>query len=542
MLMANNDIFKKVPIQVPNRSGFNEDSENLFTAMVGTLTPCHVDELNPGDTVSLGVSSQLQLPPMATDFYGRVRAHFETFFCPYRLLYGGWQKLITHPTQGAQYPVGTPLTEMPKYLPEILVPDANVVAGTLSDYLGFRPGPSQSGVTALPNPFRFLAYHMIYRFWYRNSLVQVDPFSDRGLTSVSQVLTANNLPAFLPHSSFAGSSPVSIGDSQSYNQATAFLDGVRIWETRQRLWDRDYFTNATPLPQAGDPASVAFQTDAQGNGSISVASLRQAASLQRWMEKNNIAGYDYWSQMYAQFGVTPPDYALDRPVYLGRTVFDVYNKTVYQSTPDASGQTSTQNPFSSVGAKYGSPQGVGDGSLCPQFTAKEHGVLMTIFSLVPAAVYDLATDRHLLENCMADFPFPELAGVGDQPIYNSEISTSAALGAAGGIFGYTQRYSHYKHKRDEIHGLMRSTNTLSSFALKRTFASVPQLGSQFLEIPTTALDEVSAVSGDVSAYGCWVDAYFKYRKVSTLPAYSIPTLGDPKDTHTATITPGGQRL
>lgn len=533
--MANNSIFNKVPIQVPNRSGFNEDSENIFTAMPGTLVPCHVDELNPGDTVTLGVSSQVQLPPMATDFYGRVRVHFETFFVPYRLLYGGWQKLITHPVVGSVYPSGTPSGERPKYLPSLSIPESEMYAGSLSDYLSVR---SHSNPTVVPNPFRYLAYHMIFRHWYRNSLVQVDPFSDRGS---AQNTSVHNLVAYFPQNFFVGDSPIVIEDSSSYADRLSLFDGVKIYSLRQRLWDKDYFTTATPLPQAGEPASVAFQV-ADGVGSFSIASLRQANSLQRWMEKNNIAGYDYWSQMYAQFGVTPPDYALDRPVYLGRTIFDVYNKSVYQSSPDDSGSVSSNNPFGSVGAKYGSPQGVGDGSLCPSFTAKEHGILMTIFSLVPVAVYDTATDRHVLENCMADFPFPELAGVGDQPIYNSELAVNSRLGADGGIFGYTQRYAHYKHKRDEVHGLMRSTNTLSSFSLKRTFADAPQLGSQFLEIPTTCLDEVAAVESGVSSFGCWVDAYFKYRKISTLPAYSIPTLGEPKDTHTATISPGGQRL
>ena len=68
--MAVNDLFKKVPVEIPNRSGFDESHEHNFTASVGTLVPAMVDMLLPNDTISLSVGSEIQLPPMATDFYG----------------------------------------------------------------------------------------------------------------------------------------------------------------------------------------------------------------------------------------------------------------------------------------------------------------------------------------------------------------------------------------------------------------------------------------------------------------------------------------
>ena len=69
-------VFNKVPVQIPNRSGFDLSHENLFTAKCGTLYPVLVDTILPGDSFSLGQSSQIQLPPMATDFYGRVMGKF----------------------------------------------------------------------------------------------------------------------------------------------------------------------------------------------------------------------------------------------------------------------------------------------------------------------------------------------------------------------------------------------------------------------------------------------------------------------------------
>lgn len=80
-------IFTKTPVDMPNKSGFDMSHENLFTATCGTLTPCLVEELLPNDEISLGEMCQVQLPPMATDFYGRIDACIEAFFCsfPYSL-------------------------------------------------------------------------------------------------------------------------------------------------------------------------------------------------------------------------------------------------------------------------------------------------------------------------------------------------------------------------------------------------------------------------------------------------------------------------
>lgn len=544
--MASNDIFKKVPIEVPNKSGFDMSHENLFTAKVGTLVPCMVDMLLPNDSVSLSVGSEIQLPPMATDFYGRVKAHFEAFFVPCRILYGGWQEFMTHPVNGDVWPTGSTPRQKAKYLPTLRIPSSSVGAGSLADYLGFRAGNlgSQSSVD-IKNPLRFVAYHKIWDSFYRDSRIQQSAFESYiNITTSSQV----NPRVFssLPTITFYDTAPYVITTTSATPGINPMncADGVAAYSLRQRNFGRDYFTNATPLPQAGQPAAVAFGVT-NNQGSFTIQSLRAANSLQTWLERNNVAGYRYGDQIRAHFGVYPNDAALDRPLYLGREVVDVYNKSVYQND---GGQTSTntQNPFSSVGSKYGSPLGVGNGRLVDHFTATEHGYLFVMFSLVPDALYSSGADRELKYNNIADFPFPLLAGVGDQEIYDTEIGGyNSQTSEWSSVFGYTQRYANHKFKLDEVHGLLVDGQNLAPFALQRSMpynGGFPALGSQFLEIPTNYLDGVAAVSGDVSQYGCWVDSYWNYHKVSTLPAYSIPTLGEPKNTHTEIIPNGGTRL
>lgn len=535
--MAVNDLFKKLPVEVPNRSGFDESHSHLFTSKVGTLVPCMTDMLLPNDTVSVDIGSEIQLPPMATDFYGRVKAHFEAFFVPFRTVYGGWQEFITHNNQN--------LDESSLVLPRLKVPIEEMLSGSLSDYLGYGLLPSQDTYPEIavkievPNPLKYLCYHKIFDDWYRDSRLQKPVF-------VPNRMAANvNTFASVP---FEG--------AFYYNNLSPVLnDGVNVYELRQRNFGKDYFTNATVEPQQGEKASVAFSVE-EGAGSISIAALRQANSLQRWLETMNIAGERYGDQIRAQFGVYPADATMQRAIYLGRQVFDVYNKSVYQND-GATDSSNTNNPFSSVGSKYGSPLAVGNGKLVENFRPTEHGYLMVIFSLVPESIYSWTMDKDFWYSKTSDFPFPLLQGVGDEAVTLAELAGSVAGVAPewasqeyldllqSMVFGYQQRYSFHKFKLDKVSGLLKDGENLSPFALQRSFdpsGDAPELGSEFIQIPTDYLDNVAAVEGDVSKYGCWVDAYFNYHKVSTLSAYSIPTLGDLKNTHTEVIPNGGTRL
>lgn len=535
-------IFNKVPVQIPNKSGFDLSHENLFTAQCGTLYPVLVDTLLPNDTISLGHSSQLQLPPMATDFYGRVMGKFEAFFVPFRVLYGGWQELITHPVNGANYPSGTSDGQRTTHVPSIVVSADDAAPGTLCDFLGLKVNKVATS-TPMLNVLPLVAYHKIYNDWYRDSRIQQDVF-DKSLT----VDPANGNP------NFAGLPWQVIYGGSKAIQGVNCADGVSCFSLRQRNWERDYFTNATPKPQAGDAAQLAFSVDTQsGDGSFTIASLRAANSLQQWLERNNIAGYRYGDQIKAQFGIYPADAVTDRAIYLGSHTVDIYNRSVYQSYSTDSGVAEgVNNPLGSVGTKFGAPQGVGENSLVDKFTASEHGFIVVMFSIVPRAYYGSGERRYLRYNNVSDYAFPILAGVGDQPIYRSELSEELAASGRTSVFGYTQRYSEYKYMDDEVHGLLRDGQSLSAFALKRSFAtgSDVQLGSEFLQIPSNFLDQVGVYDGHsaatqnqmVSSFGAWCDVFFAYKKVSTLPAYSIPTLGDMKDTHTEVIDNGGKRL
>ena len=137
---------------------------------------------------------------------------------------------------------------------------------------------------------------------------------------------------------------------------------------------------------------------------------------------------------------------------------------------------------------------------------------------------------------------PILQNVGNEPIYNRIITDKVNSGL---MFGYNDRYCTWKDKIDEVHGLMRDGESLSSFALQRTFTTDnPAINTAFLQIPTSYLDDVSAVSGSVSQYGYWADTYFDYKVSMPLARYSVPSLQNPAEEHgdAVTINKGGTHL
>lgn len=518
----------RVPVEMPDRSGHNMDHSNSFTGLSGSLIPVLCQELLPNDTISLGSAFQVQLPPMVTDFYGRVDFVLEAFFVPNRLLWAGWKDFITHPTANPQYPEGSPVQSKPTEVPYFYISPPTGAEGSppgvyiitpdsLLHYLDYGKSMNyqQNGqFSVLPA----IAYHRIWDDWYRDTRVQAPLFFPSA--SASSVLNANLVS--LPFASTSTS-----GATRYIQPSEVFADGVSVDSLRQRNWVKDYFTSASPLPQAGGASEVKFDV-VDNTGAFSIATLRSANSLQKWMERNNLAGYRYSDQIYAQFGIYPSDAIMDRCLYLGRHVDPVYTRSVFDTTSD------------NLGQKGANSQVLGEGSLIENFTATEHGYIMVLASLVPRPVYGSGCDRSVFRTKVGDFAFPLLAGMGDQAILSRELT---GISTDTGTFGYTDLYADYKFKNDRIHGLLRDGENLDTYALQRGFANAgQQISSDFLKIPTNFLDQVQVVSSSAQGYTYWAQVHFPDKKISTIPSYSQPTLADLKHAHTEYISRGGKRL
>lgn len=549
------NLYDKQTVMVQKKSGFDKSFQNLFTAKVGTIVPILTDELIPNTTVNLNAAISAQLPPLASDTFMRCKLKYAAFFVPTRLLMNRYEEWLTDaPTVDGHGGVRTPIITVPAGATgaervKLLGP------GTLADYLGYKTttatAQSLTGavkIGALP----FLAYHKIYEDWFRNTIIQKSIYVDTATLDAldaakARTYAVSRVPFVAP--TYNGVFQINpLLTTQAEGGSPLYADGVNIMDLRQANFDIDLLTSCTPQAQNGNAQTVGLNVNEDGKtGQFTISALRAANSIQQFLERNNIAGNRMVDYLKANYGANLSDGVAQRALLLGSGAFDMYSKGVFQTGGESK---STTNPFNSVASKFGSAFADGNDTLVKGFTAMEPGYLMVLCWLSPKATYstgvDPILDRYTEGTSGASqrtqMANPILQNVGNEPIQNRIITDKVNSGL---MFGFNDRYCTWKDKIDEVHGLMRDGESLSSFALQRTFTTDhPAINTQFLQIPTSYLDDVSAVDGDVSKYGYWADTYFDYKVSMPLARYSVPSLQNPAEEHgdAVTINKGGTHL
>lgn len=553
-----NSYWQTAKLKVQRRSGFNKDHYRAFTSKVGTLTPLLCDEVIPNSKVNLRINLSATLPPLASETYMKCDYKVEAFFVPMRLLYGGFENWLTkqdvYGFDEGSGPAGALANYGAYRMPSVdLAADTSVIGdslalGSLLDYLGYqRKGVASSG-TELINGMPLFAYHRIWNDWYRNARVTKPifyPYSSGGRT-VSDETSSSTSPfdwsvegsiGWLPYLTFAdtdGQRPDNIPISAS------FVDGRRLFDLRQRNFGADLYTTAMTSAQYGDAQSVSVS-----NNRFTISALRQANALQQFEERNGIASPRLQDYVKVNYGADLSSGVAQRTILLGSCQFDAYthgiNQTGYGTQSDA--QSSVNTPFKSIGTEYGKMRTSGSDMIIRGFTAAEPGYIMVIGSLVPRVTYGSGIDpmflRYISDGSQTDMANPILQCVGNEPIFASQLSLS---GSRTDVFGYVERYANWKTKQDSVHGLFRQSGfnaakgSLSSFVAQRVIDASPRINTSFLAIPTTYLDNVSAVGSEVSSYGVMAECMFDYKVSMPLSVYTVPSLENPAVEHGDTIT------
>lgn len=565
--MPDEALFKKVAVKVPNRSGYDKSYHNIFTGVVGDLVPIACEEVIPNHAISKRFAVSTQLPPLASDTFMRLTQRTEAFFVPTRLLMRNYDKWITRNHKITTIS-GTTESDVTIAPPCLSVPLSRCKAGSLMDYLGIMTSKSlhdtaeESSVDprVVVSAFPVLAYLLVWDEWYRNSLVQKSVFyTDLDYPALNSQSTYSLalMKSKTPMSRIGSASVNGYIDVGKFISATGYVfplaDGTDALDLRKRNFPLDYFTSATPQPQNGDASVIKLDTSGSET-EISISAIRAANSLQQFEERQNLAGNRLVDFVKAQYGANLKDSIAQRPVLLGSASFDVYSKGIYQSSQVTSmDQGNENNPFNSVGVRYGSAYAEGSDFIIKDFVAQEPGYILILTSLVPRVTYGSGLKRYLTHyvgaDTQGDMANPILQNVGNQPIYQRELNDRNIFGLAetdfDAVFGYSDRYAEFKSNNDEIHGLIRDGYELESFALQRNFhAQSVEISSDFLQIPDDYLDKVFAVSEQVSGLTYWCDCYIQSFESMPLSRYSIPTLQDPAYEHgrTEVLSKGGVRI
>lgn len=85
----------------PSRNSFDLSHRNMFTAKVGELLPCFVQELNPGDSVKVTSSYFTRTSPLQSNAFTRLRENVQYFFVPYSALWKYFDSQVLNMTKNA---------------------------------------------------------------------------------------------------------------------------------------------------------------------------------------------------------------------------------------------------------------------------------------------------------------------------------------------------------------------------------------------------------------------------------------------------------
>lgn len=506
--------------------------EKKLSTRMGRLTPVFIAETLPNDTWYITTEVFLRMAPMLAPIMHAVSVYIHYFYVNNRILWEDWEDFITNGRLGTETPPVPPYSTMTA----ILTAGEDLLdVGSLADYLGIPPIPdadvalwANRNLDILP----VLAYQQIHEDYYRDRNYEADV-------------------AWLP----------AVSGINEDNEAAIFA-------IHNRKWEHDYFTSSLLTTQRGtevllpmegsveyldislvkkadgsnssgaDLTSIAVSGEltltggmggtAQGrienieaitNTSISINDFRVSIALQEWMERQNLAGSRINETIYAHFNRKTSDGRLQMAEYLGGGKVQVKIGEVMTTaySEDATSEVVPPANPSGQGKALGSSNRI-------SYNCEEWGFVIGIMSVMPTSGYMQGIPRMFLgRNQFEDYPWPTLAHLGEQSVYDYEIfadpTSVPADRTAQPVFGYNSRYVDWKFINSSAHGDFRTT--LKHWHLIRDFADQPILSDEFVTFEDALQDRIFAVSGVDTL---WTYVYNNAKVKRTLPYFATPAV------------------
>jgi hypothetical protein len=524
-----------VPRSDVPRSTYKTRHSLKSTFQSGYLIPILVKEVLPGDSHVGQITIFARLATLLFPIMDNVELETFFFFVPNRLVWDNWVRMMgerSNPADSISYTV-----------PQIISPSGGFAVASVWDYMGIPPsGQILAGRTISINALPNRAYNLIYNEWFRDeNLINSAPVAkDAGpdpLTNYSLFTRAKKKDYFtsaLPWPlkggvevtmPLSGTAPVKgIG----WNNATAHtLTSPTIIETGGTTSVYAAYSETSTVPiymkaasnsagAAGQPQVFADLSTATG---ATINALRMAVQTQRFLEKDARGGTRYTELLQSHFGVTPEDYRLQRPEYIGGGKTNITTNAIPQTS--ATGATGTTSALGALSA-----QATVSGQHHFSTHAMEHGYIIGIANVRADITYQQGLHRMWTRSTRYDFYWPVFAHLGEQGIRNDEIFVQG-LAADTAIFGYQERWGEYRYEPSRITGLFRSTSagSIDPWHLAQNFVSLPALNSTFIE---ESVPLARALAAGVAANNMQVlfDSVYEIKSTRPMPTYSVPGMMD----------------
>lgn len=533
-LVSQNDRAINERATVP-RSKFIGQWSRKMAFDAGWLVPFLVDEILPGDKMNYSVTAYVRMATPLFPLFDSQRIDTFFFFVPCRLVWDNWVYFM-----GEQ---DSPGPSENLQIPYMQSAGGGFAQGQLADHFGLPVQNTQviTGIKANALPFR--AYHLIWHEWFRDQNI-IDAFTSGA--GVRKGIPMGNGPDavggydFLhrrakshdyftsalpwlqkftaPFVALSGLAPV-VG--LGTNAAASTAGPVNINTTADPIVAfQNYFVappgNFYMEAQGAGATSPAVYADLALASGLQINDLRAAFMIQSMLERDARGGTRYVEQIRSHFGVTNPDFRLQRPEYIGG------GQTGLQITPVAQTAPSAGVPVGALGAAA-----TAAGQHRASYAATEHGYIIGLINVRTELSYQQGVHKMWDRHVRTDIYTPELALLGEQAIKTSEIYATGEILEDEVVFGYQERWQEYRTRTSEVTGIFRSgiAGTLDAWHLAQHFTAAPTLSQTFIE-DTPDMERVLAAAELTEGQQYYADLLINRVAVRPLPMFGTPaTLG-----------------
>jgi hypothetical protein len=523
---VSNHSFAMVPKADIPRSSFDTQYAHKTTFDAGFLVPIYCDEVLPGDTHRVKMTAFARL---ATPLFPVMdNLHLDTFFffVPNRLVWDNWAKFM-----GEQANPGDSISYV---VPTITSTAGGYAVGSIFDYFGLPTAGQITGSnTVTHNVLPLRAYNLIYNEWFRDENLQNSVnhnTSDSGNTPANFTLLRRGkrkdyFTGALPWPQKGASVSLPLGTTAPISFAGT------VTATDLRYTVRDSTGTARPIFTDSAQAYVNTSTgpltpntalfaDLSQATAATINQLRQSFQIQKLLERDARGGTRYTELLRAHFGVTPQDYRLQRPEYIGGgSTYVNINPIAQTSATSVTGSATPQGNLAAMGTALAQGHGF-------TYAAQEHGYIIGLVSVRADLTYQQGLPKMWSRSTRYDFYFPVFATLGEQAVLNKEIYVQGTA-ADNDVFGYQERWAEYRYKPSQITSLMKSTSagTIDAWHYAQRFTSLPTLNSTFIQ-ETPPVARTTAVGAAANGQQFLMDAFFDCKMARPMPMYSVPGLID----------------